>query len=362
MKLTKGKISKLYHKKRQSVKRYKRGNKNIQNKTFRKKRHFDLSRLTLKNFKGGLKTLQNKRSASKAKQDAIIASIPPQERIPALATTVNDSSEDAEAVDVGNAVDAVNAVPVDEKQDINKDNTNPLTATPLAMATPSAPPLLASATPSAPPLAPGAEGNNKLEGAINVIIDEVVNRIASKMGSSGTLGGLQDPFTAIPVAAHTEQDDAAKSKKKSEDEQMAKGAEQIQNISVEPEPVLADANIVNKEGSMAKAELIPEGEEEEEKEKEAGKEAEAEAEAGKEAEGEGEVGKEGITKPEIEENIVSKSEGMSEEGDKEKDINEAQDETVATASEVQPEIVANKEKELKKGLEVETKETDEEPK
>lgn len=358
MKLTKGKISKLYRKKRQSVKRYKKGNKNIQNKTFRKKRHFDLSRLTLKNFKGGLKTLQNKRSASKAKQDAIIASIPPQSRIPALATPANDDGDGDGDVNV----DAVNAVPVDEKQDINKDNTNPLTATPLAMATPSAPPLLASATPSAPPLAPGAEGNNKLEGAINVIIDEVVNRISTKMGSSGKLGGLQDPFTAVPTAAHTEQDDAAKSKKKSEDEQMAKGAEQIQNISVEPEPVLADANIVNKEGSMAKAELIPEGEEEEEKEKEAGKEAEAEAEAGKEAEGEGEVGKEGITKPEIEENIVSKSEGMSEEGDKEKDINEAQDETVATASEVQPEIVANKEEELKKGLEVETKETDEEPK
>ena len=335
MKLTKGKISKLYHKKRQSVKRYKRGNKNIQNKTFRKKRYVDLSRLTLKNFKGGLITLQNKRSEAKAKQDTIIASIPPQSRIPALATPVNDDDGDIESVEA----EAININDdVDEKQDINKDNANPLTATPSAPPLPATP--LATPLPSTPPVAPGGESNNKLEGAINVIIDEVVNRISAKMVSTGTLGGLQDPFISFPTAAHTEQDDAAKSKKKSDDEQMAKGADQIQNISDDPEsaPVLADAKIVNKQGSMATAKLIPEGEGE------------------GEGEGENKIDDKNASTP-----VVTSGEEKEEEkeGDKEKVNVDAKEEEL---KEGLGEETKKTEEELKEGLGEESKKTEEETK
>lgn len=247
MKLTKGKISKLYHKKRQSVKRYKKGNKNIQNKTFRKKRHIDLSRLTLKNFKGGLLTLQNKRSEVKAKQDAIVESIPPQSRIPGIpeATPINDADVDV------------------EEQNINKEKDNDITASsPLEEATESP---LPSAPPSPNDISSTPEtSNTKIEGAINVIIDELVNRISAKMVSKGE--GLQDPFISVPTAAQTEQN-ATKEQPKPEEEQMVKGAEQIQNVSEEPEPepVLADANIINKD-SMAKAEVVPQKEGEEDKE------------------------------------------------------------------------------------------------
>jgi hypothetical protein len=50
MKLTKGKISKLYNKKRQSFKRPKKRNLSNKIKTFRNKRYLNLARKTLKHY------------------------------------------------------------------------------------------------------------------------------------------------------------------------------------------------------------------------------------------------------------------------------------------------------------------------
>jgi hypothetical protein len=52
MKLTKGKISKLYRKNKQSLKRYKKKETN-KNKSFRKRGHVNLRNKSLKNYKGG---------------------------------------------------------------------------------------------------------------------------------------------------------------------------------------------------------------------------------------------------------------------------------------------------------------------
>jgi hypothetical protein len=51
MKLTKGKISKLYNKKRQSFKRPKRKKLSNKIRTFRNKKHLNLARKTLKHYK-----------------------------------------------------------------------------------------------------------------------------------------------------------------------------------------------------------------------------------------------------------------------------------------------------------------------
>ena len=53
MKLTKGKLSKIRNKKRQSFKRYKKGGKSRKSKTFRKRRPLNLHNGSLKKYKGG---------------------------------------------------------------------------------------------------------------------------------------------------------------------------------------------------------------------------------------------------------------------------------------------------------------------
>jgi hypothetical protein len=53
MKLTKGKLSKIQNKKKQSLKRYKKGGKTHKSKTFRKRKHLNLHNTTLKKYKGG---------------------------------------------------------------------------------------------------------------------------------------------------------------------------------------------------------------------------------------------------------------------------------------------------------------------
>ena len=59
MKLTKGKISKLYNKKKQSLKKYKKSKTSSNSKTFRKKRNINLANTSMKRMyrkkKGGLK-------------------------------------------------------------------------------------------------------------------------------------------------------------------------------------------------------------------------------------------------------------------------------------------------------------------
>ena len=53
MKLTKGKLSKIQNKKKQSLKRYKKGGKTYKSKTFRKRKHLNLHNTSLKKYKGG---------------------------------------------------------------------------------------------------------------------------------------------------------------------------------------------------------------------------------------------------------------------------------------------------------------------
>ena len=53
MKLTKGKLSKIQNKKKQSLKRYKKGGKTHKSKTFRKRKHLNLHNTSLKKYKGG---------------------------------------------------------------------------------------------------------------------------------------------------------------------------------------------------------------------------------------------------------------------------------------------------------------------
>ena len=53
MKLTKGKISKMYAKKRQTRRKYKKQHGGIKTKTFRRGRHLDLHKRTFKNMRGG---------------------------------------------------------------------------------------------------------------------------------------------------------------------------------------------------------------------------------------------------------------------------------------------------------------------
>jgi len=53
MKLTKGKLSKIQNKKKQSLKRYKKGRKTHKSKTFRKRKHLNLHNTSLKKYKGG---------------------------------------------------------------------------------------------------------------------------------------------------------------------------------------------------------------------------------------------------------------------------------------------------------------------
>jgi len=53
MKLTKGRIMKMLNKKRQSLKRYKKGKRSHKIKTFRKRKHFNLHNRSLKKYRGG---------------------------------------------------------------------------------------------------------------------------------------------------------------------------------------------------------------------------------------------------------------------------------------------------------------------
>jgi len=53
MKLTKGKLSKIQNKKKQSLKRYKKGGKTHKSKTFRKRKHLNLHNTSLKKYRGG---------------------------------------------------------------------------------------------------------------------------------------------------------------------------------------------------------------------------------------------------------------------------------------------------------------------
>jgi hypothetical protein len=71
MKLTKGKISKLYRKNKQSLKRYKKKETN-KNKSFRKRGHVNLRNKSLKNYRGG----QDKVDALNEKETASSSNIP----------------------------------------------------------------------------------------------------------------------------------------------------------------------------------------------------------------------------------------------------------------------------------------------
>uniref|UniRef100_A0A6C0DTG5 Uncharacterized protein n=1 Tax=viral metagenome TaxID=1070528 RepID=A0A6C0DTG5_9ZZZZ len=68
MKLTKGKISKLYRKNKQSLKRYKKKETN-KNKSFRKSSHVNLRNKSLKNFKGGQEENKDTEKNLKEKQE-----------------------------------------------------------------------------------------------------------------------------------------------------------------------------------------------------------------------------------------------------------------------------------------------------
>uniref|UniRef100_A0A6C0JYP6 Uncharacterized protein n=1 Tax=viral metagenome TaxID=1070528 RepID=A0A6C0JYP6_9ZZZZ len=70
MKLTKGKLSKIQNKKKQSLKRYKKGGKTHKSKTFRKRKHLNLHNTSLKKYKGGqakVKPVVNETESSEIK-------------------------------------------------------------------------------------------------------------------------------------------------------------------------------------------------------------------------------------------------------------------------------------------------------
>uniref|UniRef100_A0A6C0HDF3 Uncharacterized protein n=1 Tax=viral metagenome TaxID=1070528 RepID=A0A6C0HDF3_9ZZZZ len=89
MKLTKGKLSKIYNKKKQSMRKFKlRAKKSRRRKTFRKRKHLNLNRKTLKHFKHGGIGPQNPEKALINANNTIKASFPDTD---AYAKSDNDS-------------------------------------------------------------------------------------------------------------------------------------------------------------------------------------------------------------------------------------------------------------------------------
>jgi len=110
MKLTKGKLSKIYNKKKQSMRKFKsKAKKSRRRKTFRKRKHLNLNRKTLKHFKHGGIGPQNPENALVHANDIIKTLVPDTD---AYAKSDNDSVvESANGTGTGNE-DAVQATPV----------------------------------------------------------------------------------------------------------------------------------------------------------------------------------------------------------------------------------------------------------
>ena len=68
MKLTKGKLSKLMNKKKQTMKKYKKGKRSHRGKTFRKRKHLNLMKKTLKKWVGG-QEVENKVDENKNQEE-----------------------------------------------------------------------------------------------------------------------------------------------------------------------------------------------------------------------------------------------------------------------------------------------------
>ncbi len=68
MKLTKGKLSKLMNKKKQTMKKYKKGKRSHRGKTFRKRKHLNLMKKTLKKWVGG-QEVENKVDENKIQEE-----------------------------------------------------------------------------------------------------------------------------------------------------------------------------------------------------------------------------------------------------------------------------------------------------
>jgi len=110
MKLTKGKISKIYLKKKQSMRKYKKrgksGKKNGIKKTFRKRGHLDLNRRTLKRLPkkkmfGGEKDEENPDADKKVEAEAVDE---PQDAVDSQAVVTDPNIQSQDAVDSQEAV------------------------------------------------------------------------------------------------------------------------------------------------------------------------------------------------------------------------------------------------------------------
>ena len=98
MKLTKGKLSKLYNKKKQSLKRYKKGGKTYKSKTFRKRKALNLHTTSLKKHRGG-----------QAK--------PETDPVPGQTSEVNSNTEVSNTHDVASASSLAETQPSPSAQD-----------------------------------------------------------------------------------------------------------------------------------------------------------------------------------------------------------------------------------------------------
>jgi hypothetical protein len=87
MKLTKGKLSKIQNKKKQTLKRYKKGGKTRKSKTFRKRKHVNLHNASLKKYKGGSGELTEAKPAT--------SEVEPIQTDPITQTSLTPSSEQA---------------------------------------------------------------------------------------------------------------------------------------------------------------------------------------------------------------------------------------------------------------------------
>lgn len=85
MKLTKGKLSKIQNKKKQTLKRYKKGGKTRKSKTFRKRKHVNLHNASLKKYKGGSGELTEAKPAT--------SEVEPIQTDPITQTSLTPSSE-----------------------------------------------------------------------------------------------------------------------------------------------------------------------------------------------------------------------------------------------------------------------------
>ena len=94
MKLTKGKISRIQNKKKQSLKRYKKGGKTHKSKTFRKRRAFNLHNKSLKKYKGG----QPVETEAKSDETSILAENPTSDVVGETPPTVVPTSDVEEPV------------------------------------------------------------------------------------------------------------------------------------------------------------------------------------------------------------------------------------------------------------------------